>query len=173
MKNRYKKYLRINIVPVIFIIVSFISVTFAWFAYSGLSNVNTEIGVKAWHIELEKDGQKASNDIVISLENIYPGMDTVYEKVDIKNLGDSDATLKYSVVSARLLDKAENNFVINETTTSEYVEDLLAHEYPFHININLSKNYVLAKNDQSTFEVSVSWNKVVCRRRHQGVLRQH
>ncbi len=158
MKNKYKKYLRINIMPVIFIVVSLISVTFAWFAYTGLSNVNTEIGVKSWHIELDKNGKKVSNDIVISLDNIYPGMETVHELINIKNLGDSDATLKYSIISARLLDKEENNFLIDDNTiTSEYVEDLLSHNYPFHINMNLSKNYILAKNDQSSFEVSISW----------------
>lgn len=158
MKPRHKLYLRLNLMSLFFIVVSFISVTLAWFAYSGLSKVSTEIGVKAWYIELQKDGQAVSNDIVISLSEIYPGMDTVSEIVNIKNSGDSDAQVKYSITSARILDKPEDNYVVDEVTTkSNYVEDVLSHDYPFHVNISISKNYALAKGDESSFEVSVSW----------------
>lgn len=157
MKQRYKTYIKLNLMSVIFIIVSLISVTLAWFAYSGLTDVSTEIGVKAWYIELQKDGQKVSNDIVISLSQIYPGMDTVNETINVKNLGDSDAQLSYSIVSARLLDNTEDNYTVNETNTSEYVEDALSHNYPFHINMNLTKNYAIAKTGESAFTVSVSW----------------
>ena len=107
---------------------------------------------------MDKDGQAVSNDIVISLSDIYPGMDIVDEVVNIKNLGDSDAQLNYSIVSARILGDEADNYLIDDTTTSsEYVEDVLSHNYPFHININLSKNYILAKGEESSFEVSVSW----------------
>jgi len=158
MKPKHKMYLRLNIMSLVFVVVSFISVTLAWFAYSGLVDVKTEVNVKAWYIELEKDGETVSNDIVISLSDIYPGMDIVNETVTINNLGDSDAGVNYSIVSARVLGEAEDNYIVdNEATTSEYVEDVLSHNYPFHININLSKNYVLAKGEESSFEVSVSW----------------
>lgn len=158
MEKKHKLYLRLNIMSLTFIVISFISVTLAWFAYSGISSVATEIGVKAWYIELDKDGKPVSNDIVISLSDIYPGMNIVDELVSIKNLGDSDAQLNYSIVSARILGNETDNYVIDgTTTTSEYVEDALSHNYPFHININLSKNYILAKGEESSFEVSVSW----------------
>ena len=160
MKLKFKKYklfLRINFVSLLFLVISFISVTLAWFAYSGLLNVATEINVKAWYIELEKDGQVVSNEIIVSLAEIYPGMETVKEVVNIKNLGDSDAQVRYSLISARILDDPEHNYVINDITTSEYVEDLLSHEYPFHINMNLTKRYVLSKGEESIFEISISW----------------
>jgi hypothetical protein len=142
---------------ILFVVVSFISVTLAWFAYSGLSNVATEVDIKAWYIQLEKDGETISNDIVISLSEIYPGMDIIQETVNIKNLGDSNAQVNYKIISARLLGKEEDNYIVDEETNSEYVEDVLAHEYPFHININLNKNYILAKGDESFFNVSISW----------------
>ncbi|MGE5456019.1 MAG: hypothetical protein ACM3O4_02835 [Ignavibacteriales bacterium] len=158
MKPKYKIYLKLNIMSLAFVAVSFISVTLAWFAYSGLADVRTEVNIKAWNIELEKDGEKVSNDIVISLSDLYPGMNTVNEKINIKNLGDSDAQISYSIVSARILGAPEDNYIVNEeVTTSNFVEDRLSHDYPFHININLSKNYALAQGDGSTFEVSVSW----------------
>ncbi len=158
MKRRFKFYLKLNLMSVVFIIVSFISVTLAWFAYSGLSKVSTDIGVKAWYIELKKDGETVSNDIVISLDDIYPGMETVDELVTINNLGDSNATIRYSISSARILDDPEDEYIVDDVIyTSDQVEDILSHDYPFHINISLSKRYALEKTGQSTFEVSVSW----------------
>lgn len=150
--------MRLNLVSLFFVAVSFMSVTLAWFAYSGLAKVSTEIGVKAWYIELEKNGEAVTNDIVISLPEVYPGMDAVNEIVNIKNLGDSDAEVKYSIVSARILGNNEDDYVIDEiATSSEYVEDVISHNYPFHIDINLTKRYALAKIGESSFEVSVSW----------------
>lgn len=153
MKERYKRYIKINLVSLIFLAISFISITLAWFAYSGIANSSLEIGVKAWNLEFKKGDTSVSNNIVISLSDVYPGMQTVSEIVDIKNYGDSDAQISYSILSARILnDELEQNISDNLL-----LEDYLAHEYPFHININLSKEYALAHDGQSKFEVSVSW----------------
>ena len=154
MKERYKKYLKINIIPIIFIATSFIFTTFAWFAYSGLKKVSTEIDVKAWYIELSKSGEVVTNDIVITLEDVYPGMETVDEIVNIENKGDSDASLRYEIVSARVLDTELEN---DTSETKGLLEDSLSHGYPFHVNIDLSKKYIRAQGDSSTFEISVSW----------------
>ena len=65
MRSHYKKYLKkIYIVPIAFIATSFIFTTFAWFAYSGLRSVSTEIDVKTWHIELTKSNETINNNIV-------------------------------------------------------------------------------------------------------------
>ena len=60
MKKRHKLYLKLNLVSLVFIVVSLIFTTLAWFAYSGLSSLDTEIGVKAWYIELSKNGEAVS-----------------------------------------------------------------------------------------------------------------
>ena len=158
MEKKHKAYLKMNIMSLFFIFISFTSVTLAWFAYSGISSVSTEVNVKAWYIELENNGETVSKDITISLSDIYPGMETVTETIDVKNQGDSDAQVKYSIVSARILGDAEDNYIVDETLIqSEYVEDILSHEYPFHINMNLSRNYVLPKGEESSFQVAISW----------------
>lgn len=153
MKGKYKAYMKLNIMSLFFLAVSFISITLAWFAYSGLAKVGTDIKVKSWYIEFQKNNQKISNDVVISLENIYPGMDPVEETIDIKNLGDSDAQIDYSIESIRLFN--------DELNIKDYgkglLEDKLSHDYPFHININLSKRYVKAADDEGNFSVSVTW----------------
>lgn len=154
MKTRYKRYLKIYIIPIVFIVTSFIFTTFAWFAYSGLRSVSTEIDVKAWYIELSKSGEVVTNNIVISLNDIYPGMETVDELVSIENKGDSDAKLSYKILSSRILDTEINGESLQDNTM---LTDSLSHDYPFHVNIDLSKRYIAAGGDTSTFEVSVSW----------------
>lgn len=151
MNRRRRVYVKLNLLSLFFIAVSLTSITLAWFAYSGIASVDTEIDVKAWYIEFQKDNTAVTNNIVISLSDIYPGMDTVSEKVDINNMGDSDAEISYKIESARILD--EDLVGLDHLA----LEDKLSHDYPFHLNINLSNNYATAKDGHSQIEVSVSW----------------
>lgn len=153
MKRKYRAYLRLNIMSIFFLAVSFISMTLAWFAYSGFAKVETDIKVKSWYIEFQKDKQKVSNDVVISLDDIYPGMDPINETIDIKNRGDSDALVSYSISSVRLF----NNELNIKDYSKGLLEDKISHEYPFHININLNKKYVKAADDTSQFNFSITW----------------
>ena len=151
MRKRYRVFIKLNLLSLFLLAVSFISITLAWFAYSGLAGVGTEVDVRAWLVEFKKGDDVVTNNIVISLDDIYPGMDTVTETVQINNMGDSDAQISYSIDSARILDE---EFIGED---SLMLEDKLSHDYPFHLNINLKKNFVLAKGDTSDVEVSVSW----------------
>ena len=155
MKKKIKLYLRLNLVSIFFMVVSFISLTLAWFVYSGLTTVHTEVNVKAWYIEMKQNDKEVFNNITITMDDIYPGMEPKEEEVTIKNLGDSDAQVNYNIISARILDK--DNYTAEDSATSLYVEDQLAHKYPFHINIDLSKKYVSAQTDETVFKVSISW----------------
>ena len=152
MDQKKRIYLKLNLVSLFFIAVSLISVTLAWFAYSGLAKVDTEIDVKTWYIEFQKGEEAVSNNIVISLSDISPGMDLVKETVKIMNKGDSDAQLSYSIVSANIMGEE-----LDSTNGSEYLEDKLSHDYPFHINLNLDKNFALSGEEFSQFDLSVSW----------------
>ncbi len=151
MKHKHKVYLKLNLLSLFCIGVSFISITLAWFAYSGLSTVTTEVDVKAWNIEFMKDSKVVTNEIVIDVDDISPGMEPIVEKVSIHNLGDSDAMLSYQVVSARVLNTELEN------QEEGYLVDLLSHDLPFHINIGLDDRYVVAKDGMTNFSVSVTW----------------
>lgn len=153
MEKKHKVYLKLNILSLFFLGVSFISISLAWFAYSGLAKVATDIDVKTWYVEFQKNGEAVSNEIVISLSDIHPGMDTVYESVKIQNKGDTDAKLSYSIESASILG-------VNYTSDNvglDALKDKISQDYPFKININLSKNFILAHDDYSMFDLSVSW----------------
>jgi hypothetical protein len=83
-------------------------------------------------------------------------METVEEEIRIKNFGDSDAMIKYEIASVRILDDEADNYVASQTQTSKFIEDKISRDYPFHINISLSKKYVLAQTDEAIFKVSIS-----------------
>ena len=133
MNRKYKTYLKLNIMSLFFIAISCISVTLAWFAYSGIAKVATEIDVKSWLIEFEKGESTVSNNIVISLAEIYPGMDTLYESIKIKNRGDSDAKLSVSIVSARIL---EEEFDIENTELNSMLDELSTSVSVISENVN-------------------------------------
>lgn len=151
MDRKRKAYLKLNLMTLFFVAVSFISITLAWFAYSGLITARTEINVKAWNIEFNKDGTAVSNELSIVLNDIQPGMETISEKIDIKNLGDTAAAVSYEISSARILD---------ETLTEDdqdALKDMLSHNYPFHIDMSLSNNYIHANDGIGEFNIAVSW----------------
>lgn len=153
MKRKYRAYFKLNLMSIFFLAVSFLSITLAWFAYSGIAHTQTDIKVKSWYIEFSKNKEKVSNDIVVSLSDIYPGMDAVTEAIDIKNLGDSDAQVNYTISSVRIFDQELDASSMDTLK----LEDDLSHEYPFHINIHLDKKYVRAKDDVSRLNVSITW----------------
>lgn len=96
-KQRYKRYMRLNIMSLFFAAVSFISITLAWFAYSGLITGRTEVDVKAWYIEFRRNGKLETNNLTITVPEIYPGMTKMNETINIKNMGDSDASISYDI----------------------------------------------------------------------------
>ncbi len=158
MERKHKALIKINLLTIIMVVISFGSVTFAWFAYSGIASVATEVDVKAWYIEMEQDGSVVTNHINISFDDIYPGMDTVTETITVNNLGDADAILRHYITSARVLDKPEDSYTaVDDLDKSEEIEDILAHDYPFHVNITTDEEVAVARTGSINFNVSISW----------------
>lgn len=155
MDKRRKVNIRLSIMSITFMVISFISVTLAWFAYSGLSKVDTDVTVKSWYIEFKRGEEVTTKDIVISLDDVKPGMETNTEEIVINNKGDSDASIKYKIEYVKILN--EDNMTSSLDTTSDYIEDAIAHNYPFHINMGLDRNNVLLKGEENRFKISVSW----------------
>ncbi len=158
MKRKIKAFVKINIFTLIMIAISFGSVTFAWFGYTGRTSTDAEIDVKAWYIELEHDGAIITNEINVSFDSLVPGMDPLTESITVNNLGDADALLKHSLVSARILDKPEDIYnAAGDSEKAKEIEDALAHNYPFRIDIVVSDKVVEAKTGVSTFDITISW----------------
>lgn len=151
MSNKQKRYLKLNLMSLFFTGISFISITLAWFAYSGIASVETTINVKAWQIEFKKGESKQDSLINVTLNDVSPGMQTKSEIININNLGDDDASIDYEIKSARIF-----NDVITANSKAE-LEDILSHNYPFKINMSLSDRHANAHDGTGEFTVSISW----------------
>lgn len=154
MKLFKSRNLKLRLVASGLVTVSFLSTTFAWFAYSARSSLNTEVGVRSWYLELEKDGGVVSNSVDVYFDDLHPGMESVVETVKITNKGDSVADLNYSIKSARILDE---EFILSDTVSSDYIEDVISNNYPFKIDMSLSKEFVHAGEDVAYYNIVVSW----------------
>ncbi len=151
MEKKHKMYLKLNLMSLFFLTVSFISVTLAWFAYSGLASGGVSVDIKAWHIEFNGKSE-ANNEIIIPLSTLYPGMDTVIESVNIKNKGDTDAKLSYKIKSVRILDDE-----LDTSVDQNILRDTLSNGYPFSIDVALSREYVDGGGGEASIDLSVSW----------------
>ena len=151
MSNKQKRYLKLNLMSLFFTGISFISITLAWFAYSGIATVETTINVKAWQIEFKKGENKQDSLINVTLNDVSPGMQTKSEIININNLGDDDATIYYEIKSARIFDD------VITASSKEELEHKLSHNYPFKINMSLSDRHANAHDGTGEFTVSISW----------------
>ena len=150
IKRILKKLTKANFTSLIFAVVSIISTTFAWFAYSNIVDNDMEISVKSWKIDISEGESMITNKLEIDLDEFYPGMETVYKKFTISNGGDIPSMVSYKVNSLRIYDQ---EFDVSD----QYVIfDNLAQTYPFSLNFNLNKRY-LGVGDEVEFTYSISW----------------
>lgn len=145
-----KKLVKFNLTSIFFFILSLVSTTFAWFAFSNVVNNNLEIEVKAWDVNITEGENNVSNEIGIKVESFHPGSETTTKTININNNGDLDSKVTYTVTHARIL----NNVL--DTTNQVELLDKLSQEYPFTINFALGTQYLNAQNS-TTFMYSIDW----------------
>ncbi len=152
MKKHIKKF---RIVILILLVISFMSFTYAWFTYGNFVNTKASVDVRSWNVEFKDEDTVVTNSIVVTTDEIYPGMDPITETIDINNYGDSSAILGIEIDEARILNI--DNYVVSDVLTAEEVQDSLSHNYPFKINVSLSNNYLTERTGKSTFDVTITW----------------
>lgn len=150
-KDRLKrKIVGFNFTSFLFGVLSLISITFAWFAFSNTINNNMEIGISAWTIDIKNKDTTLTNQLDIKLDSFYPGMEAYTDTITIHNKGDLAAKLNYYVVSLRIFDDVIDVSDVQKTF------DAISHDYPFTINFNADST--LIKPGQAVeFDVSISW----------------
>ena len=135
-KRIKRKAISLNITTIFFVLLSGISFTFAWFAYNNIVQTGVEIGVSAWHIELRDGEEELSYEVLIPINEFYPGVDKYTKTIEILNKGDIDAEFGYSINTLRILNEEF------EIENQEELFDNLAQNYPFLFNIEVDSNFV-------------------------------
>lgn len=149
--KRIIKKAKIRTLLMIIALISFNSV--AWFIYATKVENGISARIVAWNVSFLVGEDELLQDVNFRIDRIYPGMDDYYRRIDVTNTGDSSATLKYEIVSARLLDE---NYVVGDTLTSEQLLNSLENDYPFRIETGRSED-LLQIGSSAYLYVSVTW----------------
>ena len=107
-KRIKSKIIGFNFTALFFFSLSCISFTFAWFAYNNVVKSKIEIGVSAWHIELHDGDEEISYEVLVPINEFYPGIKTYTKTIEILNKGDIDAQFDYKISKLRIFDEEFN-----------------------------------------------------------------
>lgn len=142
--------IRLNISSIFFFVLSLISITLAWFAFSNIVTNNMEIGIKAWNIKISDETSTLDNSIRINLNEFYPGIKTYSKNITVQNEGDLPGIFSYHIKKLRILDKEY------QITDEQELFDELSQELPFAFNFSLDSNY-LEPQKAIHLNITISW----------------
>lgn len=135
-----------------FLILVFMTNTFAWFIYSNKVSGSITTGVKAWKINFKQDGVDLTNNIVFKVDSIYPGMNDYSDSVNITNVGEMAAHINYEITYIKVMDEEYSS----DDYTSLELLNILNTKYPFKINFTVEKDEV-GTGQSSDFVFKLTW----------------
>lgn len=154
MKKIVKIIKTIKIRNIIFLILLLIFNTYAWFIYATRVSTGISAHVSSWNVEFSTGEDETTTNIVIELDRIYPGMETVKKEVSVKNKGEISAKLDYDIIALKVM---EEEYKIGEDMTSEELESKMKSEYPFKVNIVKDDAELLQGIGPGRFSVTIEW----------------
>lgn len=147
--NLQKKRKRIKRSSILFALFVLSVNIYGWFVYVSQAGVDLEGSVKSWDVGFF-DGDESVQNILMQ-EMLYPGMADVSKELMIKNTGESNALLSYTLSKCNIL----GNDALLENTSDELVTSL-ENDFPFVIKLSSTKS-LLGPNENSDFNVSINW----------------
>ena len=154
MKKIVKIIKTIKIRNIIFLILLLIFNTYAWFIYATRVSTGISAHVSSWNVEFSTGEDETTTNILIELDRIYPGMETVKKEVSVKNKGEISAKLDYDIIALKVM---EEEYKIGEDMTSEELESKMKSEYPFKVNIVKDDAELLQGIGPGRFSVTIEW----------------
>ncbi len=120
--------------------------SFAWFVFATNGNGYINADVISWDISFVYEEEQVET-LDISLDDLYPGMETFTKNLIIRNNSDLDATFSYEIQEVT---------AFGVTYTSEDLINYLANDLPFSLSFQYDKTE-LDKNESINFSVNVNW----------------
>ena len=149
-KRITKNAKKVNFTSIMFLVLSLISTTFAWFAFSNIVDNDMNIDIKAWKVNISDEDSLITHKIDINLDNFYPGVEMNNKTITITNEGDLASVVSYRINYLRIFDE------VFDVSDQEVLFDKLAQQYPFVVAFSLDKKY-LDVGEKSEFSYSVTW----------------
>lgn len=150
----------------IFLVVLLASNTLAWFIYATRVDSNVSVHVRAWNVLFEAGDHQVSNDVSVTVDSIYPGMEDYEYEIRAYNRSEVSASLSYQVLTARILDdeyitqeyrQMHGQTVQATDPTSAELEAMLADDYPFSITVATSSGTISQGNGIETYTLTLEW----------------
>ena len=135
-KRITKNAKKVNFTSIMFLVLSLISTTFAWFAFSNIVDNDMNIDIKAWKVNISDEDSLITNKIDINLDNFYPGVEMNNKTITITNEGDLASVVSYKINYLRIFDE------VFDVSNQEELFDKLAQQYPFVVAFSLDKKYL-------------------------------
>lgn len=124
---------------------------FAWFIYITKANFSLQASIVSWDVNFY-DGATQINNLIVNVDDLYPGMPTFEKKILVTNASDLKANFNYTIEEVMIM--GEN--VIPSGYTNDQIVELLKKDYPFSFNFSSSKNS-LDVQDSLDFIVNIDW----------------
>ena len=146
---------RIKLSTLLMLIITFSSSTFAWFVYATKVESGITAHVRAWNVSFEVGDEEIVETINFNVTDIYPGMTTYTDSVQVTNAGETAASLSYDISSYTILG---TKYEVDSagTLTSDSLKQSLLNDYPFKISVSLS-NYTISPGGVENFTINVVW----------------
>lgn len=153
--NKFIKILKkIKLRNIIILILLLMFNTYAWFIYATKVNLDLSVHVSSWNVEFVSADGESITDLVIEVERIYPGMDTFEKNIEVKNKGETAATLSYQIESLKVMDQT---FQASDTLTSEDIENQINEQYPFKVTITKDDTEFSQGTGTGSFNIKIEW----------------
>lgn len=154
METLVKILKKIKIKNIIILILLLIFNTYAWFIYATRVSSELSVHISSWNVEFSVGEDETVTNIVIAVERIYPGMETVEDNITVKNKGEVKAELDYDIASLKVMDEL---YEVGENITSEQLETKMKNDYPFKISVTMDDTQLAEGTGPGAFTVKVEW----------------
>lgn len=153
--NKFIKILKkIKLRNIIILILLLMFNTYAWFIYATKVNLDLSVHVSSWNVEFVSADGESITDLVVEVERIYPGMETFEKNIEVKNKGETAATLSYQIESLKVMNQT---FQVSDTLTSEDIEKQINEQYPFKITIVKDDTAFSQGTGTGSFNIKIEW----------------
>lgn len=155
-KNKKKtksilKYINTKTIIILIVLLSFNA--YAWFIYITKVSLELDVHVAAWDITFQAGEEEITNDVVLEVDKIYPGMEDYVQEIEVHNRGEISADLSYKIMSIEIFGE---KFEVGDQYTSDDLQNML-NSYPFKITIESSTDQIEAGTGQGKFTIKVTW----------------
>lgn len=145
---------KIKIKNIIILILLLIFNTYAWFVFATRASSSIDVHISSWNVQFAVEEEESSTNILIEVERVYPGMETFEKNITVKNKGEVKAELDYEVISLKVLGET---YTVDETMTTEQLENKMKTEFPFKVNVTKNDTELLTGTGPGLFNVTVEW----------------